>query len=797
MNRLSKKTVHKIGIFIGIAIFIIGFIFNSIFPSEFSRKNELIDFKLPKDEYHVNIIDPGIDNFDYDFKLELFIFISQESNCTVFILNSDEYEKFLIEGSIDNITTLKEFDGKNEPTFLSQNIGEIYILIVSFENNTEIRYFGYYYTITTPMFFFGAILMLIGTIGIFGVLALYLIGWKKYLVIGVGINVSMFIFRIIIMPHLLSQTSIMTHLHDFLNIELYRDFEAYYLGWSKLFTNGVFPYSEEYYGYAYGPLFILTIGSFAFLPIPTWSVAIPLLLSTITSGYLILLISNRLTNNEKYSSYAMIIYYLNPFTLLYSSFAWLNSSLFTFFVVLSFYLVLVKKNYLSILVLGIATMYKQFAIIFFPIILILVIKNDKKSGWKSNLKKFLSYSIIFFILILFISLPFLILKFQSYIMGYVNNISFSIEYLMKPIISYNYPVTFNSFFYLIGAPNNILFIIAFMLDYYILLGGCLGIIYLLYVKTSSYKNVTKTYPNHSLIEKAVFFSITLIISFQLFYPRGGFKYYLVLLTPFMSILFDYKNLSLNRVRLIEKKDFKFHLRYLFPLVISWIVFFCYRYIYQWILIALCLFYLYHYHKFYKNDNKELKKMTPSKEKETQNDELPRPGSVMYDFHFQAEDIKKKKLKKWQKLNKYLMIPLYRARILPLLGFGKYILILKTIGWKSQKIRRTPVEYRKMDGFITIFSAMGEKSAWVQNLRANPDSVLVQKGFHKFKPDLEFITDLNQKIEIMKSYVIKYGKSAKMLFGWNPKEDNLETIDFIPLTNLLSIIKLYEKNLGKF
>ncbi len=185
-------------------------------------------------------------------------------------------------------------------------------------------------------------------------------------------------------------------------------------------------------------------------------------------------------------------------------------------------------------------------------------------------------------------------------------------------------------------------------------------------------------------------------------------------------------------------------------------------------------------------------MTSSNEKEQHDNDLPRPGSVMYGFHYQADDLKKKKLKRWQQLNKYIMIPLYRARILPLLGFGRIILLLKTTGWKTGKIRRTPVEYRKMDGTITIFSAMGEKSAWVKNLRANPEKVVVQKGFHKFKPRLEFITDVNKKKQIMISYVSEYGNSAKMLFGWNPEVDSPESIDFTPLTNLLSIIKLHKK-----
>ena len=67
-------------------------------------------------------------------------------------------------------------------------------------------------------------------------------------------------------------------------------------------------------------------------------------------------------------------------------------------------------------------------------------------------------------------------------------------------------------------------------------------------------------------------------------------------------------------------------------------------------------------------------------------DLPRPGSVMHNFHNQDEVFKKKVLKKWLKLNKYLMIPLYRVKLLPLFGIGKIFLLLKTKGWKTGKER---------------------------------------------------------------------------------------------------------------
>ena len=173
--------------------------------------------------------------------------------------------------------------------------------------------------------------------------------------------------------------------------------------------------------------------------------------------------------------------------------------------------------------------------------------------------------------------------------------------------------------------------------------------------------------------------------------------------------------------------------------------------------------------------------------------LPRPGSVMFNFHFKDEKDRKKILKRWQKMNKYLMIPLYRVKFLPLLGFGKIFLVLKTKGWKTGKVRRTPLEYRRYNDAITIFASRGEDSTWVKNMRANPEEVSVTYGFHHFKPRIEYMEDNNQKLTIMKWYVRSFGKAAKMLFGWDPINDDPEIVDFTKLINLITIILLHKDN----
>jgi deazaflavin-dependent oxidoreductase (nitroreductase family) len=170
------------------------------------------------------------------------------------------------------------------------------------------------------------------------------------------------------------------------------------------------------------------------------------------------------------------------------------------------------------------------------------------------------------------------------------------------------------------------------------------------------------------------------------------------------------------------------------------------------------------------------------------EELPRPGSALYNLNHPNEKIKKKTLKRYKKLNKFLIVPLYRVRLLPLLGFGRIFLILTTKGRITGKKRRTPLEYHWIDGVITIFSGRGEEAGWLKNIRANPDDVWVRYGFHSFKPRVEIITDENNKLKIFKWYVNKHSRSSKLLFGWNRKLDDPETTDFSKMLNIVTLVR---------
>ncbi len=171
--------------------------------------------------------------------------------------------------------------------------------------------------------------------------------------------------------------------------------------------------------------------------------------------------------------------------------------------------------------------------------------------------------------------------------------------------------------------------------------------------------------------------------------------------------------------------------------------------------------------------------------------LPRPGTIIYDLIYGTIEQKKKAFRKFRIINSYLIIPLYRIGILPLLGFSRIFLLLITFGRKSGKKYITPLEYHRIDSIIHIFSSRGERTDWLKNLRKNPDKTSVKLGFRTFRPRVEIMDDPKEKLEIIKWYVGKHPYMAKELFGWDCKTDDPESGILDPIADLIPIVKLHE------
>ena len=63
-------------------------------------------------------------------------------------------------------------------------------------------------------------------------------------------------------------------------------------------------------------------------------------------------------------------------------------------------------------------------------------------------------------------------------------------------------------------------------------------------------------------------------------------------------------------------------------------------------------------------------------------------------------------------------------------FGKYIMIISTIGRKSGKVHRTPIEYFRNGEVIYAISGFERDPDWYQNLKADPHVTLqTSQGIH--------------------------------------------------------------------
>ena len=73
------------------------------------------------------------------------------------------------------------------------------------------------------------------------------------------------------------------------------------------------------------------------------------------------------------------------------------------------------------------------------------------------------------------------------------------------------------------------------------------------------------------------------------------------------------------------------------------------------------------------------------------------------------------------INMFFMVPLFRLGLGSFVGnpITGYILVVKTIGRKTGKVRYAPVNYAILDGNVYCMAGFGEGAHWYRNLKAHP------------------------------------------------------------------------------
>ncbi len=578
---MDRRIVQRSIVVLGIVIAVAGFVLHFSVPGTTRSGFNVIVENSGSTVDHIFL---ELGDADYEFGIEMLPpeqYVAE--NTTGYLLTSAEYERYVSGTPIRDVDVLLQFASGERRSYEASLTAELNLYIVFFNEGSDPVSWTYYYVIL-PSGFYPTFTL--GFSGLFIIMAgagWSLTGWKRYFVIGVSINLALFFLRTFTLASY--SLGLPDIFEELIHVELYNDYQFFYLSWVPSLREGAWAYSSDLAIYLYPPLWIYTVSILG--SVPSWLPGVPLFGFNVGTAYLVYMIAKSLTRDEKYPIYAMLLYFLNPFTLFYGSFMWLNPTPYVFFSTVSFYLTLTEKEELSIVTIAIATLYRQLAVVFFPILSIMLLK--KRAGRKSldYARGFIKHTVIYAGVVLLVSLPFLIVSPELYLNQMLLWNTGRYETLRTFIPGLWMTVHLNTFFLWIGMPTWFTDIIAFLLANYVFLIICGLVVYGTFAifKPSISSEVDQSRRVRDLVIQALLWGFAAVMCVQLFYPRGAYKFYLVALTPFISVLYDYRNLELNQ----DQYGFRKH--HLFPLVLSWIVFLCHRFVYFWVLMAWLIFYL--------------------------------------------------------------------------------------------------------------------------------------------------------------------------------------------------------------
>ena len=573
VSQVQIENLKKIIIVTGLVITIVGFSFHFAIPGT-SRSGFAI--LIPASDTTTERIQLTLTDTEYEFKIELM----GSANCTCYLLTPADYQSYSEGTPLTELNPLIWTNGEKREHYESTITDLIDYYVVAINDNDYMISVTYYYAIIPPTYFASITVAFIGVFISLGGFSWLFTGWKKYFTVVLSIHVFLFYLRILTLStYSLDEPEIF---NSILHTELYNDYQFFYLSWVPSLWEGYWAYSAEVTHYLYPPLWIFTVSIFGW--VPSWLPGVILFAFNVATGPLIYHISREITGNEKRSIFAMLLYLVNPLTLFYGSFMWLNPTPGVFFSVLAFYLTLKEKPKLSVITIGIATLYKQFSVILFPIIAFLLIKKQETVTVKSSFIDSVKYTLIYSLVVGMVSLPFLIVSPNEFMNQVFNSSRGWIENLRVFIPELWMPVHAGTFWLWIGAPQWFIDAIAFLTYNYIFLALCGILVYGMYISYKAKSDDTLD-KSRNLFANAMIWSLIGVLCVQAFFPRGVYKFYLLLMIPFISIMLDYKNLK------FDDTGFQLQPHYLFSLIYSWAIFLCNRFVYLWLINLGILFYL--------------------------------------------------------------------------------------------------------------------------------------------------------------------------------------------------------------
>jgi len=151
-----------------------------------------------------------------------------------------------------------------------------------------------------------------------------------------------------------------------LQVEIFSDFNDIYVTQLHQISQGMLPYRD--FAYSYPPLFLYALYPFYSLGGATlaW---LPIVLSDAGSAVVVYLLLQRYAD-RKIAIAGGLVYALSPLMVLYEGYLWFSSQPMVFFLLLSFYLLQLRRVPIAAVCFGIAVLFKQDALFLVPAYLV-------------------------------------------------------------------------------------------------------------------------------------------------------------------------------------------------------------------------------------------------------------------------------------------------------------------------------------------------------------------------------------------------------------------------------------------
>lgn len=119
------------------------------------------------------------------------------------------------------------------------------------------------------------------------------------------------------------------------------------------------------------------------------------------------------------------------------------------------------------------------------------------------------------------------------------------------------------------------------------------------------------------------------------------------------------------------------------------------------------------------------------------------------------------------MNRYFMVPVFRLGLGTFMGnpLSGYIMVLKTVGRKTGRVRYAPVNYAIMNGCVYCLAGFSKMAHWYRNLQTQPCLETIMPG-GAMAGLAEEVTDPAERLRAARQ-ILKNGGFAGFMLGFNP------------------------------